>query len=168
MKTPHELKRLFYDKEFIGAVLRCSTLLEADLDVLLCLFYCRKARVKDALEKLMPELSFHAKIEMLTAIPIRKNTRSYTVAIGRLRAFRRVRNIVSHQWTTSTVEVEKLCKNGEIAAILDGYPEVMESEFANCRRALGRLAQTREFRLEDGKHFDAYARWSLTIDKVFD
>ena len=164
MKTPHELKRLFYEKEFIGEVLRSSTLLESELDVLLCHFFCRKIRVKDALDKLMPEVSFNTKIELLAALPIRKKTKSYSVAIGRLRAFRRLRNLVAHQWTTTALEVEKLCKNQEIAKMLDGYPDAMKDEFRNCRQALCRLVRTREFRLEDGTSIDSF---TLSFDKIF-
>jgi hypothetical protein len=165
VKPPHELKKLFYEKEFIGEVLRSSTLLEADLDVLLCHFFCRKTRLKEALGKVMPEVSFNAKIEMLAALPIRKKTKSYSAAIGRLRAFRRLRNLVAHQWTTSASEIEKLCINQSIASMLDGYPDVMKAEFHACRRALSRLLRTREFRLEDGTSIDAF---TLLIDKIFD
>lgn len=168
MKAPHELKPLFYNKEFIGDVLRCSTLLESELDVLLCLFYCRKARIRDALETLLPELNFHAKIEILSAMPIRKRMKSYTVAVGGLRAFRRLRNIVAHQWTTSTVVIEKLCKNKEIGAMLHGYPAVMSLKFADCRRALWRLMRTREFRLEDGKSLDWFNRARLSCLKMWE
>jgi hypothetical protein len=168
MKSPHELKSLFYEPGFIGEVLRYATLLECELDTLLSLYFCRKERVKIALERLMPELSLHAKIEMLSAIPIRKTTRSYATAISRLRAFRRLRNLVAHQWTVSVTEIEALCKNNDIAAMLHGYPASMNKEFRSCRHAVERLTQTREFRLEDGTHLNSSGRFSLIMDKVFD
>lgn len=163
MKKPKQLKELFHREDFAGQVLRNATLLENELDIILCQYFCQKRRVSTALLLLFQTMTWNNKIELFTNLPIRKSTKSYQTAISGLRIFKQLRNKVAHQWTVTTNEVEKLCRNKTLARMLDGFPNTMRSNFRDCRRALSRLSRTKEFRFEDSTYLSTIA---ITIDKL--
>jgi len=155
MKSLRTIEKLFYDEEFIGSVLRRSTALEFELGQVICQYFCQKRRATIALEKVIECMSWNTKIRLLTELPIRKTTKSYGLAVSNLRSFKRIRNLVAHQWCLSSKEVEKLYKNQHIARILDGYPETMSQSFRECTTALYRLRRTKEFLFEDKTYLTA-------------
>ena len=165
MLSDYEVRELFSDKEFIGTILRLSSLLEMSLDCALAQYFVRDDRIQEGLDLILSEMTFSKKIEILAKLPIRRNIVSHKKAIVRLRRFRRIRNIAAHSWALSISETRKLLNNSEYKAILRDYPNGTKREFQSARDSLHRLLRTKEFlnsNLE--KSLDPYI---LNFEKMF-
>jgi hypothetical protein len=145
MKTESEIWHLFSDRKFIGSILRHTTLLEFELNGLLAQYFIRSDRYEEAMELLLPELSFGRKIDLFKRLPIRKSLKSYQTAISGLRRFQRIRNIVAHTPHISRSRSKEFTKDGNYKRILHDYPEGTLDEFRNTSRSLTRLLRVKEF-----------------------
>jgi hypothetical protein len=77
VKTAGEVRDLFSDHEFIGHVLRFSSLVEFDLDVLLVVYFTRSDRAEHFLESVLAHLTFDRKIRVLGGLPLRKSLKTF-------------------------------------------------------------------------------------------
>jgi hypothetical protein len=146
MKSDGEIWQLFYDSTFVGDVMRYSTLLEFALNAVIAQYYIRSDRYEEAMEDLLPELSFGKKLDLLTHLPIRKKLSSYQKAISGIRQFLKIRNIVAHNPSISQSRVKQLSKDDSCKKILQEYPEGMKEVYYLTSIALSRLLKVRELR----------------------
>ena len=58
MKSDREIWELFCNRTFVGDVLRYSALLEFELNAVIAQYFIRSDRYEDAVQILLPELSF--------------------------------------------------------------------------------------------------------------
>ena len=144
-----EILKLLGKEEFAGLVLRHTSLLEFDLDVLLCQYFIRKDRVIEAMSNLLSLLNLSNKIEILKSISAKKNEKTRLTIITNLQAFRKVRNIVAHRWTINTTDAEMLIKNSTIKAMLKDYPQSLRASFCMTRSAIAELIKSEEYCFDD-------------------
>lgn len=146
MKSYLAIWELFFNAEFVGNVLRFSTLLEFELNALIAQYYVRSDRYEFAIEELLSELSFGKKIDILSNLPIRKSLSSYRQGVSGLRRFQKIRNVIAHNPSVSKSKAKLLSTDGNFKRMLQEYPEGMQLEYRLTLRSLSRLIRTREFR----------------------
>jgi hypothetical protein len=146
MRTPREARDLFSDHEFIGHVLRFSSLVEFDLDILLTVYFTRSDRAEHFLESVLPHLTFDRKIRLLANLPLRKSLKTVSRVIPDLRHLQKLRNTVAHSAVVSPRRLAEMCKDAEIAELVFKYPASLQRLTARIRRDFLYLAKLKEFR----------------------
>jgi hypothetical protein len=144
MITDSELARLFASPPFVGTVLRYGSFLDYDLDCLLAIYFARGDRLNDALDLLIPELTFGRKIDVLRRLPL-KHTKAHGDALAALRAFQKIRNLAAHSWTVSRAKCRDLLSDPSVRGLFVDYPTSLEAGFKLTRRRLVRLRQSKAF-----------------------
>ena len=145
MNNPQEIRSLFSTNEFVGTVLRFTTVLETNVDFLLTQYFIRDDRIEAGMSLLLSDFAFSRKVELLASLPIRNGLKSRNSAVTGLRHFRRIRNIVAHNWTISQSEVSRLLQVEGLNKMLLEYPDEMWKSFRKTRDSLNRLINTKDF-----------------------
>ncbi len=151
MLTESKVKSLFSNRDFVGAVIRYTALLEFELDGLLAQYFLREDRIEGGISLLIPHLRFDDKVGILAKLPIRKPLTSFTRAVVGLRRFQRIRNIAAHSWTISSAQIKRLLSGAEYRRMLEDYPAGLDQEFMSTRDSLERLSRVKDLLGPGGK-----------------
>jgi len=97
MLSDYQVQELFSNKEFIGTILRLSSLLEISLDSVLAQYFIRNDRIRKGLNLIISEMPFGKIIEILAKLPLNIKFASHKRAILGFRSFPRIRKIAAQR-----------------------------------------------------------------------